>query len=694
MNKAEAKTRIEKLKKIITHHRYQYHVLDKIEITDAALDSLKNELQKLEYAYPDLISSDSPTQRVGGRPLDKFTKHTHSSPMLSLFDSFSEKDIVDWQDRMTRVLNSQEPVKKSGYFCELKLDGLAVSLNYVNGIFKIGATRGDGKIGEDVTSNLRTINSIPLKIRIPTNQELNNIKINPKNLAKALESNLEIRGEVIMTLSAFNSLNEQCKKEGREPLRNPRNAAAGSIRQLDPRIASSRNLSFYAYEVITKVGQTTRVQSQELASLLGFKVVKENEFCKDQKEIFKFHHYWDNNKKKLPFEVDGVVVKVNNYDIWPKLGIVGKGPRYMMAYKFSAEQVTTVVRDVIWQVGRTGTLTPVATLDPVEVGGVVVSHSTLHNMDEINRLGLKIGDTVILERAGDVIPKVIKVLVELRVGSEVHIDSPKNCPICSSVVTKTKDQVAYKCTNSQCYAVNLRTLSHWASKSALDIEGLGPKIIELLTKNNLVSDISDFYRLKKGDLLSLEGFKEKAATNLLASINAKKSLPREKFLYALGIHHVGEETAILLSKKLNQEICSIQDLAKEIQSLSQGSLSEIKDIGPKVAKSIHNWFHDDHNIKVIARLESLGIKLAQSNTKESLQKLNNQTFVITGTLNKLTREDAKDKIRKLGGSISPSISKKTDYLVAGGSAGSKLEKAKKLNIKILTEQEFENLLKD
>lgn len=687
MTQEHAKKRIEKLKLTITHHRYLYHVQDKIEITDAALDSLKKELSDLELEFPSLITADSPTQRVGGKPLDKFKKYKHSTPMLSLFDSFTEKDITEWQQRMDRVINNPEPIKKSGYFCELKLDGLAVSLNYSKGIFEIGATRGDGKIGEDVTSNLKTINSIPLKLRRPTEDELKKIDLNPDRVYHALENNLEIRGEAIMTLDAFKDLNKRYEKEGKAPLANPRNAAAGSIRQLDPRVASARKLSFYAYEIITNVGQKTREQANALASLLGFMIVKENKFCKNEKDIFTFHHYWDKQKTKLPFEVDGVVVKVNEYALWPKLGVVGKGPRYMMAYKFSAEQVTTKVKEVVWQVGRTGTLTPVAVLDPVEVGGVTVSHSTLHNMDEITRLGVKINDTVILERAGDVIPKVIKVLTELRTGDEKIITAPIQCPVCASTVGKTKDQVAYKCQNSKCYAVNLRNLTHWASKQALDIEGLGPKIVELLVKNNLVSDISDFYALQSGDLLLLEGFKEKSANNLIASINAKKIIPAEKFLYALGIHHVGEETAILLSKLLKLNTQKILDLLDKVGKINQDELTQTKDIGPKVALSIFEWFQDSHNQDVIKRLDALGVELMVQD-KPKIKKFSNKTFVLTGTLEELTRDQAKDRIRALGGSIGSSISKKTNYLVAGKNPGSKLEKAKKLNIKVLEEKDL------
>ncbi|MBL7057704.1 NAD-dependent DNA ligase LigA [Patescibacteria group bacterium] len=693
MTLEEAKIRIEKLKKEIAHYRYIYHVQDISEISEAALDSLKNELFKLELAYPSLVTVDSPTQRVGGKPLDKFSKVAHSERMLSLNDAFSEQDVLDWEARICRVLGGTQELKKSGYYCELKLDGLAMSLQYKEGIFMIGATRGDGKIGEDVTNNLKTIESIPLRLRMPSQQELDKIGINQDDLKEALNNIIEIRGEVIINLKAFRALNERYKKENKPLLSNPRNGAAGSIRQLDPKITRERNLEFYAYEMTTKVGQLTRETSSALVNLLGFRVVEQNKFAKDLNEVYTIHHYWDKHRKELPFEVDGVVVKVNDYELWSKLGVVGKAPRYMLAYKFAAEQVTTNVREVVWQVGRTGTLTPVAVLDPVSVGGVVVGHATLHNMDEINRLGLKIGDTIILERAGDVIPKVVQVLVNLRTGNELKIDPPLECPVCGNNVIKLNDQVAYKCNNSKCYAVNLRNLSHWVSKQALDIDGLGPKIVEQLMQSALVGNISDFYALSVGDLLTLEGFREKSANNLINSIYNKKIIPVEKFIYALGIHHVGEETAILISKKLELKDGDIKELIRKTQNLKLDDLTDIYDIGPKVASSIYEWFCDEHNLEVLEKLNDYGVKLKISNAKQTVlnSEFQDKVFVITGTLSQLTREAAKDKIRELGGSVGSSISKKTDYLVAGENAGSKLEKAQSLGVKVINEDKFISL---
>ena len=702
MTKDKAKKRIEKLRKEISHHRYLYHVLDKIEISDAALDSLKNELESLEQAFPDLITSSSPTQRVGGQALEKFEKVTHSKPMMSLFDSFSQEDMQDWEERIKKILEKQEIKKQFNYFCELKLDGLAIGLVYKNGLLAQGATRGDGKMGENVTSNIKTIEAIPLKLRQINEKELLKLGFN-KNVIRNIQNqikqgSIEVRGEVLMNREIFNSLNQKYQKQGKQPLANPRNAAAGSIRQLDPKVVAERKLDFYAYEIITELGQITKEQENNLVQLLGFKILHHNKVCKNMEEVNKMHAYWDKNKIKLGFDCDGLVIKVNDLSLRSILGVVGKGPRYMMAYKFSAEEATTKVENVAWQIGRTGTITPVSILEPIKIGGVTVSHATLHNIDEIKRLGLKIGDTVIVQRAGDVIPKIIKVIKNLRDGSEQKISTPKKCPICDSDIIQVKGEVAIRCTNKNCYAVNLRNLIHWASKGALDIEGLGPKIIEQLVKASLVSDISDFYSLKAGDLLSLEGFAQKSADKLIQSINNEKEITLEKFIYGLGIRHVGEETAVLLAQKVQSpksKVQSISDFLGIIQSFGEDNLKDIDDVGLKVAKSIYDWFRDEHNLKVLEKLEQNGVKIKVLNSlsQASNLKFQNKVFVLTGTLNKLTREQAKDKIRKLGGSISSSVSKKIDFLVAGENPGSKFKKAQKLGVEIINENDFLTLIK-
>ena len=690
MKKTEAKKRIEKLRDEINHHRYLYHVLDKPNVNDAAFDSLKNELEKLEERFPEFITPDSPTRRVGGEPLDKFEKVAHSSPMMSLFDAFTEDDMREWEDRLLKILNlKKKNFSPLQYYCELKLDGLAGALRYRNGSFVLGATRGDGKIGENVTRNLKTIESIPLVLRKPTRKELKKIGFSDKqtkNIYDKIEHGIiEARGEAIMRNSVLRELNKKYKKAGKPELANPRNAAAGSIRQLDPKLAAERKLDFYVYSLVTDLGQTTREQEHKLARLLGFKVLRYNRLCADLNAAIKFHHEREKKREELDFECDGVVVKVNELSLWPRLGIVGKGPRYIMAYKFTAEQVTTKIREIVWQVGRTGILTPTAVLEPVRVGGVTVSHATLHNMDEIRRLGLKIGDTVIIERAGDVIPKIIKSLPNLRDGKERNIKVPKKCPMCGSAVERVAGEVAYRCVNSDCYAVNLRRLIHWASRNAMDIEGLGPKIIGQLAKNGLVADVSDFYTLEVGDLKPLERFADKSAENLIKAIQKSKQADLARFIFGLGIRHVGEETALLLAQQITNYELRITNLAEKIHKLK---LEEINDIGPIVAKSIFDWFRDEKNLEILRKLDKNGLKIKPKKIAAAGKKLTGLTFVLTGALSSLTRDEAKAKIRELGGNVSSSVSKKTDYVVAGSDPGSKYDKAKKLGVNIISEEEF------
>jgi len=701
MDKKEIKNRIEKLKKEIDKHRYFYYVLDKPEISDSAHDSLKNELEKLEKENPEFITPDSPTQRVGAKPLEKFKKVEHSSRMLSMFDAFSEEEMLEWEERLLKILGDEK--EKLDYFCELKMDGLAASLIYKNGKYFQGATRGDGRVGEDVTQNLKTIKSIPLQLRMPSEKELDKIGIEKEKQEKLLsfieKGKIEIRGEAIMKNKVFEELNKKYINEGKKPFVNPRNAAAGTIRQLNPQVVAERKLDFYVYGIIVGNKEKilkTREEEHELVSLLGFKTPKENKVKKNMKGVFDFYKYWNEHKDKdLPFACDGVAVKVNRLDLWPRLGVVGKAPRYYMAYKFQAEQVTTKVLDVIWQIGRTGTLTPIASVDPVFVGGATISHSTLHNMDEIERLGLRIGDTVILERAGDVIPKIVEVLVNLRDGKERKINKPERCPICDSLVEKAPGEVAYRCTNKKCYAVTIRSLMHFVSKGALDIEGLGPKIIEQLVEEGLVKDISDFYNLKKEDLLSLERFAEKSVDNLLQSIEEKKRIELSRFLIALGIRHVGEETAIFLSRKLELKNENLKDLVQAFQKIKLEDLENMEDIGPIVAQSIYDWFQDAHNVELLEKLEKRGVSIVRNTqNKQKNSQINGKSFVLTGSLIQLTRDEAKAKIRELGGAISSSVSKKTDYVIAGEKAGSKLDKAKELKLKILSEADFLSLLAD
>ena len=736
MDKQQARKRIEKLKAEINHHRYLYHVFDRQEISDAALDSLKNELFKLEQEYPELVTADSPTQRVGGKPLDKFKKVRHSSPMMSLFDAFSRQDMEDWQKRLLKILTPPTPLSKGGdrgvspfkggqggfgYFGELKLDGLAVALVYKNSRFILGATRGDGQVGEDVTQNLKTIEAIPLVLNQPSEKELVEIGLSKKSI-KALHDALangtiEVRGEAIMTNKVLEELNKKYHKAGKPLLANSRNAAAGSIRQLDSKLTAERRLDCYIYSLVTDLGMERHQQELAIARLLGFKTIKHNKYLKDLAKVFVFHNYWEKNRDKLLFNCDGIVVKVDKLSLWPRLGTVGKGPRYMMAYKFVAEQATTVVEDVVWQVGRTGVLTPIAQLKPVSVYGVTISRATLHNMDEIKRLGLKTGDTVIIERAGDVIPKVVKVLPKLRQGREKEIKPPSKCPNCRGVVIKVGEEVAYRCANKNCYAIQLRNLIHWASKNAMDIDGLGPKIIEQLMKEGLVKDISDFYQLTALDLKPLERFADKSAENLIAAITAQKQVDLARFIYSLGIRHVGEETAMLLAKQFpisppallppasageakragnfqfpNKKI-KVSQLAEYCRNLTFEELQKLPDIGPVVAKSIYDWFHNKNNLALLGRLEKVGVRVNSVKLTAVNQKLAGKVFVLTGTLKSLTRGQAKAKIRELGGDISSAVSQKTDLVVAGEEPGSKYEKAKKLGVKIIGEGEFIKMIK-
>lgn len=722
MTKTDAQARIEKLRDEINHHRYLYYALDAPVLTDAMFDSLNNELKKLEADYPDLVTSDSPTQRVGAAALDKFEKVTHSQPMMSLFDAFSEQDMADWQGRILKILEAAtSPTSTSsqlsnckgegvitkeggelsgGYYAELKMDGLAMSLIYQNGKFVQGATRGDGKVGENVTQNLKTIEAIPLALRKPTEEELSEIGLEAKDIKKITDlltsGKIEVRGEAIMSNQVFANLNTQNAKAGKPLMANPRNAAAGTIRQLDPRVVAERKLDFYVYALVVDLDFATHDQEHLLANILGFKILKENKTCANLAEVYKFRDYWAANRHKMPFECDGVVVLVNDLSLWPKLGVVGKAPRYAMAYKFDALEATTKLLAVDWQVGRTGILTPRAILEPTAIGGVTVRHATLHNMDEIIRLDVRIGDTVILQRAGDVIPKIIRTLPNLRTGKEVIVYPPTVCPICESAVEQVPGEVGYKCVNKNCYAVNLRRLSHWSSKGALDIEGLGPKIVEQLVKTGLVKDVADFYELTKGELLALDRFAEKSADNLLAAIELKKEIDLSRFLIGIGIKNVGEETALLLAKQvpISNNQFSINELIFNFQKITLEEWQELPDVGPIVGQSIFEWFRDNHNLELLSKLEKNGVTLKIHDSKFMIQnsRFAGQTFVLTGTLGSLTREEAKAKIRELGGDVSGSVSKNTDFVVAGEEAGSKLDKAVELGVKILSEEEFIRLI--
>ncbi len=684
MTKQEANKRIEKLRELINHHRYKYHVLDNPEISDAAFDTLKNELEELELKFPDLITPDSPTQRVGGEALDKFKKVGHSVPMLSLNDAFGEQELRDWEVRIKKLV----PNATLDYFCELKMDGLAVSLIFEKGVFLRGATRGDGKIGEDVTQNLKTIEAIPLRLRQPEESELKKAGFGSaqikKNLGTVRNGKIEVRGEAIMTKKVFGELNRLYKKENKALLANPRNGAAGSIRQLDSKITASRKLDCYIYQVVTDFGQKTHAQEHELAKLIGFKTIPENKYCKNLDEAIKFHEHWAENRGKLAFECDGVVVVVNDNGLHKKLGVVGKAPRWMIAYKFSGKEATTIVEDIIVNVGRTGTLTPVAVLKAVAVGGVTITHATLHNMDEIKRLGVKIRDTVIVRRAGDVIPDIVSVIKKLRTGKEKEFHMPPRCPMCGGKVERVGGEVAYRCANRNCFAINRRHLMHFVSKGAMNIEGLGERIIDQLMKEGLIRNAADIYELEEGDLVPLERFAEKSAKNLIDSIEQSKHVPLARFLNALGILHVGEETALDLANHFGD--------IKKLKSVLLQNLNPIPNIGEVVARSIYQWFNEDRNRKLLERLLKF-IKIENPKIIKKKQTLAGKTIVLTGELVLLNREQAKQAVREHGGDIASSVSKNTDFVVVGENPGSKYDKARELSVKTINEKEFLKLIK-
>lgn len=702
MREKEAFLRIQKLKAEIRGHRYNYHVSDVESISPAVLDALKLELYKLENEFPQYISPDSPTQRVEGVPLDKFEKVVHRQAMISLYDAFSEDDMSDWEKRNRNYLVSLP--KDLKYYCELKLDGLAASLSYQAGLFIQGATRGNGQVGEDITVNLKTIESIPLRLRMVEKKELFDLGFEKKQVDIILEvleqGDLEVRGEAIMSKETLLELNVRYEKEGKALLANTRNGAAGSLRQLNPKIAAERKLDFYPYDLIFsdyKRGElfSSREQADALVALLGFRRIKHNQLCLGLEEVFKFKNLWEKKKESLPFFIDGVVVKLDDLSLWEKLGIVGKAPRYMMAYKFSAEQAVTKLLEIVWQIGRTGVLTPTAILEPVALGGVKIARATLHNFDEIRRLDLRMGDTVILERAGDVIPKIVKALDSLRTGNELEIEAPYHCPRCHSEIIKDEEQVAYRCLNKKCYAVALRRLIHFVSKSAVDIEGMGQKIVEQLVSESLLEDTADIFALRREDLLSLERFAERKAEKLIGSIDLKRKVPLDRFIFALGILHIGA----LGAEKIAREIASSLDkkaiLPTELLEMARGITREeyvqMEDIGPVVAESLVSFWQAEESEILMKKFEKYHLTLLLPVASEDTS-LAGKSFVLTGTLSSLTRGEAKDRIKLKGGKTRDSVSQALDYLVVGDNPGSKLKEARELGIRILSEKDFLQLI--
>ena len=678
MTKPEAKQRIEKLKAEINHHRYLYHVLDKPEISDSASDSLKNELLKIETEFPDLVTPDSPTQRVGGKPLPFFKKIGHKVPMLSLEDVFSVEEFSGWMKRIEKL----SPGAKN-FYGELKMDGFAVSLLYKNGVFYSGSTRGDGKIGEDVTENLKTIEAIPLRLEISKESEIRKANFDPEKVAKSVQSGeIEIRGEVYMTKSAFEKVNKEQKKQGLEPYANPRNTAAGSIRQLDPKIAARRELDFLAYDIVTDLGQKEHSQEHDLLKILGFKTDKRAKKLSGTGDVMDFWEKIKTQRENLEWEIDGLVISVNDNRIFSKLGVAGKAPRGAVAFKFPGKESTTKVIDIIVQVGRTGVLTPVAVLEPADIGGVSVSRATLHNEDEIHRLDIRIGDTVIVQRAGDVIPDVVRVLKNLRQRNAKEFHFPKKCTVCKGEVVRSAGEAAHKCANKNCPAKHRENLYHFVSKKAFNIVGLGPEIVDKLADAGLVKSSPDIFNIDPKDLLDIEGFAEVSANKLVLSIQKSKKISLARFIFSLGIIHVGEETANLLAIYIGG--------VQELSDASVEELQKVPGIGESASKSIVEWFEDKNNKELVHNLLKAGVDV-KSPPKIS-KKLAGKTFVFTGTLDHLARDTAKEKVRLMGGGVSSSVSKETDYIVAGENPGSKFDDAKKLGVKIISEVEFLNLI--
>jgi DNA ligase (NAD+) len=663
-----AKHEIEELRDKLRHHEYLYYVLDQPEISDAAYDRLMKRLEELEAAHPQLITPDSPSVRVGGTPREGFQTVQHARPMLSLDNAFSYDQLRDF-DRRVRQGSGREKIE---YIAEHKFDGLSISLQYVNGGLARGITRGDGRTGEDVTPNVKTIRSIPLRVE-------------PSALKKwKLPPTFEVRGEVLMTRKAFDAMNRQQEETGGKIFVNPRNAAAGSVRVLDPSITARRRLEFFAYYLLVDGEAPFPKHSESLQALkqLHFRASEDWKLCDCIEEVFAYCDAWEPKRENLPYEIDGVVIKVNSLGIQRELGFTAKAPRWAIAYKYPARQETTVVNDIRVQVGRTGTLTPVAVLEPVQVGGVTVSRSTLHNMDEIERLGLQIGDTVLIERAGEVIPHVLKVTKEG--ANRKPFRMPKNCPECGSAIHRDEGEVAYRCVNAACPAKRKESLLHFASRHAMDINGLGDKIVDQLVDKGMVKDVADLYTLKLDDVAELERMGEKSAQNLLEQIAASKKLSLARLIYALGIRMVGERTGQLLAEHFS----SLDELAEA----KEEQLFEVTEVGPKVAAAIAEFFSESANRKIIKKLDKAGVRPTAEKRVLKSQKFAGKSFVFTGALANRSREEAGQLVMQHGAKVSSSVSKKTDYVVVGSDPGSKYDKAKELGVPVLTEPEFEKLL--
>ncbi len=659
---------ITKLRDDIRYHEHRYYVLDDPEISDFEFDKLMHRLQELEQQHPELVTPDSPTQRVGGQPASEFPKVRHPAPMLSLDNTYSVEDLRDF-DRRVRELAGRDQVE---YVAELKLDGLSMALTYQAGALLHGVTRGDGVVGEDVTTNVKTIRSVPLRLEAKKLELIGN------------PARLEVRGEVIMTRQSFEQTNAQREAVGEQKFANPRNSAAGSMRQLDPRIVAERKLDMFVYylQVNGVEPLPEHAQALEALSKLGFKVNPHWRRCRTFDDLLAYIAGWESKRDSLDYEIDGIVIKVNNTRLWQELGTTAKSPRWAVAYKYPARQATTRVNDIRAQVGRTGTLTPVADLEPVDVGGVTVSHATLHNMDEIERLGVKIGDTVLIQRAGEVIPQVVKVVKAAPDGRAFEM--PARCPVCGGEVHRAEGEVAYRCVNTACPAKLKESLLYFAGRRAMNIDGLGEALVDQLVDKGLVHDVADLYSLTHQQLSDLERMGDKSAQNLLDEIENSKRAELARVIFALGIRLVGERTGQLLADHFG----SLDKLAKA----SDEELLEAEEVGPRVAEAIREFFHEKRNREVIEKLRKAGLQFEQKRVHKAEGKLTGKQFVLTGTLPNYSRDQAKQMIEESGGRVVGSVSKKTDYVVVGADPGSKLEKARSLGVKTLDEAELLKVL--
>jgi DNA ligase (NAD+) len=662
--------KIEALREKIRRHEYLYYVVDNPEISDGDFDKLMRQLKDLEAEYPKLITPDSPTQRVGGKPREGFVKVPHSSPMLSLDNTYNEEELRDWERRVHELSGRSEV----DYVCELKLDGMSLALIYEDGKLVRGITRGDGSVGEDVTLNVRTVRSVPLSIP-------------REKLKKAgIPLDFEVRGELLMPTASFKKINEERERDGLPTFANPRNFTAGTVRQLDSNITAERRLDYFPY-ILLKNGRTYfDYHSKTLAALdvAGFKVNANHKLVRSMDEAWAFIQRWEEKRDSLPYEIDGIVIKVDRTSLQDELGFTGKAPRWAIAYKYAARAGITKLENVRWQVGRTGKLTPVAELAPVLIGGTTVRNATLHNMDEIERRGVKIGDWVQVERGGDVIPKVAKVIDDKdHPRGKEEIEVPQKCPVCGTMVVRTEGEVDYRCVNANCPAKLVGTVLHFASRGVMNIDGMGDALVGQLTERGLVKNVADIYKLTKDELLSLERMGDKSAQNILDEIDASKKLPLERVIYGLGIRMVGERTAQFLAEHFGS--------MEALESSGVGELQDVNEVGPRIAESIVEFFGIAANRKMVDRLREAGLKLT-GQKKQRGTKLTGKTFVLTGTLAHFTRDEAKKMIEDAGGKVTGSVSRKTDYVVAGADAGSKLDKAKELGVMVIDEKEMEKIV--